>query len=93
MATSKVRGPGKDPGPDRRETVHTFAKNSSERVLASLSHFKGETYLDLRVFYDAGGGELHPTKKGVTLAVDLLEELERSVALLRAAVEARGLAA
>jgi hypothetical protein len=89
----KARGAGKDPGPDRPEVVHTFGKNATEKVLASLSHFHGEVYLDLRVFYAAGDGELYPTKKGITIAVDLLEELDHAVAALRAAVDARGLAA
>lgn len=87
------RGPDRDPGPDRRETVYTFAKNARERVLSSLSHYRGGIYLDLRIFYTGDDGQLHPTRKGITLDPELLEELEKAVALLRAALEARGLAA
>jgi hypothetical protein len=76
-----------------RVTVFAFDKNTREKVVASLSNYRGETYLDLRVFFEADGGRYLPTKKGVTLALDCLDDLERAVQALRAAVEARGLAA
>lgn len=76
-----------------RITAFSFEKNSRERVVASLSNYRGATYLDVRVFFEADGGRYLPTKKGITLSLDCLADLERAVQALRAAVEARGLAA
>lgn len=92
-ASRNAAGTGKDPGPDHRDTVHAFNKNATQQVLASLADYRGRTYIDLRVFYRAPDGEYCPTRKGIMIAVGLLAELEEAVAALRAAVDARGLAA
>ena len=68
-----------------RQTVHEFAKNSNEVVRASLTHFKGNDYADIRVFYEADDGNHRPTKKGLTLATELLEELETAIKKLKKA--------
>ena len=63
--------------------VHTFAKNTQERVQAALTTYRGKRYADLRVYYEADGGEWRPTEKGVTIALNLLPELEVAVRALR----------
>ncbi len=68
------------------EPIYAFFKNSAERVQASLSEYRGNTYLNIRVHYQDSDGEWKPTKKGLTIAVDLLPELEASVRALRAVV-------
>jgi len=75
-----------------RTFIASFRKNAMEEVRASLSDYKGKTYLDIRVFYRDEEGEWKPTKKGITIAPDLLPELEKAVAALRDAIEqpARG---
>ena len=70
--------------------VFKFKKNALEEVRASLSDYKGKTYLDIRVFYRDEEGEWKPTKKGITLAPDLLPELEKAVVSLREALELPG---
>ena len=75
-----------------REIVFAFQKNARECVRASLSSYRGETYLDLRVFFEGDSGRWLPTKKGLTLALDCLGDLERAVRALRDAVHARGAA-
>lgn len=74
-----------------RETVFLFEKNSRESVIASLSRFKGETYLDLRVFVETDGGRHVPTRKGLTLRPVYLQDLERAVQALREAAVREGL--
>jgi hypothetical protein len=44
------------------------------------------------VFFESDGNRWLPTKKGLTLALDCLDDLERAVQALRDAVEARGAA-
>jgi hypothetical protein len=66
--------------------LHRFRKNSSEEVRATISEFKGADYASIRVYYEAEPGLWRPTKKGLTIAVDLLDELERAVQALKETV-------
>jgi len=62
------------------ETVHQFAKNSSEEVRVSLTEYKGHKLIDLRIYYEADeSGERRPTKKGITIDVGLYPELKRAI--------------
>ena len=71
--------------PDR--VVHHIEKRDDERICFSLSEFKGSLYLSIRVHFLAPDGEWRPTKKGVTVHVEQLAELEAGVAALRAAID------
>jgi Transcriptional Coactivator p15 (PC4) len=67
--------------------VHCWARNAAgEEIRASVSTFEGRRYDDLRIYWSDDAGERHPTKKGVTIAVEQLAELEEAVRRLRAAV-------
>ena len=68
------------------QTVHSFPKNPTEEIRASLSSYKGKQYLDLRVYYLGDDGDYHPSKKGITIPPDLLGDLEEAVRKLRDAV-------
>jgi hypothetical protein len=68
------------------QTLHSFSKNALEEVRASLTQYKGKQYVDLRVYYKAEDDEFRPTKKGLTLAPDLLPELEQALQKLKEAV-------
>lgn len=50
------------------ETVYSFPKNENEEVRFSLREYKGELYVDFRIWFQARGGEFRPTKKGLTLS-------------------------
>jgi hypothetical protein len=65
------------------QLVHTFPKNPLEEVRASITIFKGKQYVDLRVYYKGDDGDYHPSKKGLTLSLDLFSDLEESVSKLR----------
>jgi hypothetical protein len=65
--------------PDDRELVHSFDRSPTEQVQASLSTYRGKTYVDLRIFFKARDGEYRPTKKGITISPDLLPQLEEAV--------------
>jgi hypothetical protein len=66
--------------------VHEFQKNTVERVRASITRFKAKEYIDIRVYYEAGDGEWHPTRKGLCLGLDLIDELEIAVKKLKRAL-------
>ena len=66
--------------------VHSFPKNPLEEVRSSLTVFKGKQYVDLRVYYKGEDGEFRPSKKGLTISLDLFPELEEAVSKLREAI-------
>ncbi len=55
-------------------------KSETERVRLGVNEYQGRNYIDIRVFYQDEGGDWHPTKKGVTLPTDKLDELREAVA-------------
>ena len=61
------------------QIVYSFPKNPLEEVRASLTVFKGKQYVDLRIYYKGDDGEFRPSKKGLTLSLDLFSELEQAV--------------
>ncbi len=67
------------------ELIHAFEKNSSEEVRVCLTTYKGRRYLDIRAYYQGDDGQRHPTRKGITLSLDLVPELETSLKRLRKA--------
>lgn len=67
--------------------VYSFSKNSLEEVRAFVSEYKKRNYINLRVFYKAHDGEMRPTPKGITISVDLIEELVQAVEALRKALD------
>ena len=62
--------------PEDERTVYTFQKNAREEVRASLVTFKGNPYVDLRVYYKGDDGNYHP-------GMVSLELLEKAVRKLR----------
>lgn len=61
------------------QVVYTFPKNPLEEVRASITVFKGKQYVDLRIYYKGDDGEYRPSKKGLTVSLDLFSELEQAV--------------
>jgi hypothetical protein len=72
---------------DEIKVIHSFPKNALEEVRAYVSEYKKRDYINLRVFYKAEDGSMRPTQKGITLAVDLIDELVAAVEGLRGAVD------
>jgi len=50
-------------------------KNSRESIVISQTEFKGNDLVDIRTFFANGEGELSPTKKGITVRLEKLDEL------------------
>lgn len=50
-------------------------KNSRESIVISQTEFKGNDLVDMRIFFTNKDGELSPTKKGVSIRLDKLDEL------------------
>jgi hypothetical protein len=69
--------------PHAEVVAYEFEKSRAETIRARLKTHNGKRYADIRTFYWAepadGEEELAPTKKGVTVAVELLPELKKAV--------------
>jgi len=62
-------------------------------IRASVSSFRGTTRVDLREWFEPEpGAELIPTKKGINLPAEYLEELAEAVAALATAVKGKAAA-
>jgi hypothetical protein len=72
--------------------VCELAKNSREKVVFSLSEFKDKHYLDMRLYLvGENSGPDVPTKKGLTISLDLYPKFKEALALVEAALITRGL--
>lgn len=56
-------------------------KNGSERLRVDVKTYRGNTYIDIRVWYVDAGGEYHPSSKGIMVKPTLAPELLRGIAL------------
>ena len=69
--------------------VHEFDKSSTEKVCFSVSEFKGSEYVNIRIYFEADDGEWRPTKKGITVSTELVDELYQGISKLRVKVNGR----
>lgn len=44
-------------------------------VRVSKNEFRGNEYIDIRKYYQADDGEWRPTKKGISLSLDVVERV------------------
>ena len=58
-------------------------KSENERVRVALNEFSGKMLLDIRTYFQAEDGDWRPTKKGVSLGADKLDELKESLTKLQ----------
>jgi len=65
--------------PDTAQLIHAFPKNPLEEIRVSLTVFKKKQYIDLRVYYKGDEGEYHPSKKGITISLDLFPDLLEAI--------------
>ena len=64
------------------EEVYTFEKNSQEQVRILRREYHGLPLFDLRVFF-RDGTEWKPSKKGLCLGIDRLDQLQAGLEALR----------
>jgi hypothetical protein len=57
-------------------------KREGERIRIGFNEFEDREYIDIRQYYENEEGEWRPTKKGVTLPTDKLEELKEAIGRL-----------
>lgn len=50
-------------------------KNPVEKIMVTISEFKKKKYVDVRIYFMNDDMEWKPTKKGVTIAPDLIDHV------------------
>ena len=70
--------------------IATIPKNSREELRVSLDHFRGHDLVNLRVWFDAGEGEMRPGKKGLAVRIAHLPDLIGALHDARQAAEGIG---
>ena len=50
--------------------------NPTQKLVFSLSHFRGKKYIDIRTWFQDQSGAWKPTKKGIHLSTDKFSEFE-----------------
>lgn len=50
-------------------------RNQTEVIRVSTEEFKGRAYIDVRIYFEDNEGEWKPTKKGVAINPDKLEQV------------------
>ena len=64
------------------ELIEQFEKNATEVVRVSLTEYRGRKLVDVRVYYADNEGQYRPTKKGVSLSVDVYPDFKRAMLAL-----------
>lgn len=54
--------------------IGTIPKNTLEQIRVGIEEYKGYQLLDIRVYFSADDGEPHPTKKGISINLELFDE-------------------
>jgi hypothetical protein len=55
--------------------IGEIQKTGTDKIIVTVKEFKGKTYVDVRNFFENDDGEMIPTKKGVSLTPENLDEL------------------
>jgi len=50
-------------------------QKGTDRIMVTVKEFKGKTYVDIRTYFENDQGEMVPTKKGVSLTPENLDEI------------------
>ncbi len=54
--------------------IGEIERGETEVVRVSTEEYKGRKYVDVRIYFENDQGEWKPTKKGVTIQPDKVEE-------------------
>jgi len=64
------------------KSIYEIEKNEREVIKLKKSEFKGKEYIDFRTYVKQPEGDDIPTKKGISLSVDFIDEFKKAVAKL-----------
>ena len=63
--------------------IYTFPKGNEEKVQIAIKKYKGRYYMDFRVWFQGKETQqFYPTKKGLSLSLDYLQEFKKGISEL-----------
>jgi hypothetical protein len=71
---------------DEALNVGFMEMNATQKLIFSISTFKGKKYFSVRTWFQAESGEWAPTKKGINLSFDKFEDFEKMVKVFAQAI-------
>lgn len=57
--------------------IGEIVRNPNERLRIMVEEFKGNTFIDLRIYYLADDETWKPTRKGTTMKAEAIDEVVR----------------
>ncbi len=71
-----------------KKLLATIPRTATEEIQVQLSEYKGKKFLDLRIFYTTdGGNSWNPTKKGVAVYPENLDQLKEAIEIAQRELE------
>ena len=62
------------------QVLHSFSRGERESVRVEFKEYKGKFYVDMRVYFQPEGAEeMLPTKKGLTIPLENLNDLKKAI--------------
>ena len=61
--------------------------NATQKLIFSISTFKGKKYFSVRTWFQAESGDWAPTKKGINLSFEKFAEFENMIKLFAQAIQ------
>ena len=68
--------------------ITKMEKNSQEEIRFSMQEYRGTDLVDIRVYYDGGGRDFIPTKKGISIPLELFGEFMKQLGKVKKVVNA-----
>ncbi len=67
--------------------IDEFEKNSREKIMVLIKKFRNNYYLDLRVYFKGTDDEYKPSKKGIMISLELLDDLKDALTKVEEALD------
>ncbi len=67
--------------------IDEFEKNNREKVMVLIKKFKNNYYLDIRVYFKGNDDEYKPSKKGLMISLELLDDLKDALSKVERALD------
>lgn len=68
--------------------VAEVQKNMKEKIRVSIEEYRGTRFIDCRVYFEDDNGEWRPTKKGIALNSETINEVIEALQKASKALEA-----
>lgn len=61
------------------DRLMTITRHDGDELRIDIETYKGHTFLSLRTYFDASDGDMRPTKKGMSVSLSALRELQAAL--------------